>query len=259
MRLCLLIPVYNHEGAMAGMLESLQGSGLPCLMVDDGSSEECRQELIRLQAERSAWVSLIRLPGNLGKGGAVMAGLREAGRLGFTHALQIDADGQHDVADLPRFIAAAEAEPSAVICGSPLFDSSAPLGRRLGRLATRVWIWINTLSLEIKDAMCGFRIYPLDAALALMGEARLGERMDFDPEILVRLSWKGLRIVDIPTKVRYPRDGRSHFRLFEDNWRISRLHARLFFGMLFRSPLLLWRKCRPNTGPTWPKSAQPGA
>jgi glycosyltransferase involved in cell wall biosynthesis len=259
MKLCVVIPVYNHEGTLPAMLDSLKAYGLPCILVNDGSSQACGDALERLRSLEPQRISLSHLPENLGKGGAVMAGLRQAQSAGFTHALQIDADGQHQASDLPRFMEAADKDPEALICGVPLFDASAPKSRLYGRLATRIWIWINTLSFQIQDAMCGFRIYPLHSTVALMDEVHLGRRMDFDPEILVRLSWKGLRVVGIPTQVLYPQGGSSHFRLLQDNWLISRMHAKLFFGMLFRSPLLLWRKCRPNTGPISPKSALPGA
>ena len=238
----IVIPVYNHEGAMPGVIAALKPLGLPCLMVNDGSSPDCRKVLEGLAAAESPWLSLIHLEANQGKGGAVMAGCREAFARGFSHALQIDADGQHTASDIPRFVAASAENPDAVICGEPVFDDSIPRSRLYGRLATNLWIWINSLSFSIHDAMCGFRLYPLAPLIALMAEVELGKRMDFDPELLVRLSWKGLKIVNLPTAVHYPSDGRSHFRMGLDNWLISRMHGRLFFGMLFRLPLLLWNK-----------------
>jgi hypothetical protein len=66
--------------------------------------------------------------------------------------------------------------------------------------------------------------------------------MDFDPEVLVRLHWRGVEMVNVPTHVTYPRDGVSHFRYGFDNLLIVAMYARLFVGMLLRSPLLLWRK-----------------
>ena len=111
-----------------------------------------------------------------------------------------------------------------------------------GRQFTNLWIWINTLSLEIADGMCGFRCYPLPAIEQLLKTTSLGQRMDFDIDILVRLSWQGVRIINLPTEVQYPLDGVSHFKMLEDNLLISKKHAQLFFGMLWRSPLLLLRK-----------------
>ena len=237
----VVIPVYNHPDTIGGTVAAVRSHGLPCVLVDDGSEPRCAGVLDALAAAGDG-VTLVRLPVNQGKGGAMMAGLREALRLGYTHALQIDADGQHDANDIPRFIATARARPGNVICGTPLYDASVPKGRLYGRYITHVWVWINTLSFEIRDSMCGFRVYPLKVTVAVLDGANIGRRMDFDIEVLVRLVWRGLRLVNLPTRVTYPLDGISHFKALRDNVLISRMHARLFFGMLVRSPLLLLRK-----------------
>lgn len=130
----------------------------------------------------------------------------------------------------------------AVICGYPRYDASVPKGRLYARYLTHVWVWINTLSLAIRDSMCGFRVYPLEPTLALLDRVRLGRRMDFDTEILVRLHWQEQPMVWLPTRVHYPADGVSHFRLWLDNALISAMHARLFCGMLLRAPKLLARR-----------------
>jgi glycosyltransferase involved in cell wall biosynthesis len=212
------------------------------VVVDDGSDAACAEVLDKLAALHGAGMALLRLDHNQGKGGAMMAGLRHALSLGYTHALQIDADGQHEVADIPRFLAASAGNPEAVVCGVPVYDDSVPKARLYGRYATHVWVWINTLSLDIADSMCGFRVYPLEPVVKLLDQARLGRRMDFDSELLVRLHWRGMRIVNLPTRVRYPADGVSHFQLVRDNLLISGMHARMLAGMLLRLPLLLWRK-----------------
>ncbi|MDY0021697.1 glycosyltransferase family 2 protein [Arenimonas caeni] len=237
-----VVPVYNHPQAIAGLVAAMRGHGLPCLLVDDGSGPECAAVLRELAAASPGDVSLLRLETNQGKGAAVMAGLREAGRRGFSHALQIDADGQHDPADVPRFLAMAREQPDAVVNGRPLYDRSVPRGRLYGRYLTHVWVWINTLSLDISDSMCGFRVYPLAPTLALLDSVRIGRRMDFDTEVLVRLHWRGIAVRDCPTRVVYPEGGVSHFRMLHDNLRISAMHTRLFFGMLLRLPRLLARK-----------------
>ena len=125
-----------------------------------------------------------------------------------------------------------------------MYDDSVPKGRLVGRYATHIWVWINTLSLDISDSMCGFRMYPLAATLAMLDRNHVGQRMDFDVEVIVRLHWAGVPIRNLPTQVRYPLDGVSHFDLWRDNVRISRMHARLFFGMLPRAPRLLARRLR---------------
>lgn len=238
----IVVPVYNHQHAIGPLLARLRVHGQPCLLVDDGSAPACASVLRALAAADPAGVSLLRLEPNQGKGAAVMAGLREAARRGHSHVLQIDADGQHDPADIPAFLAAAAAEPGAVVNGRPVFDASVPKGRLYGRYATHVWVWINTLSLDIVDSMCGFRVYPLPPTLRLIDRSRIGRRMDFDTDILVRLHWAGVPVRNLATRVSYPTDGVSHFDLWRDNVRISAMHTRLFFGMLWRLPRLLWRK-----------------
>lgn len=241
MRACVVIPVYNHEQALPQVIERLRPKGLPLFLVDDGSDATCARALAKV-ARGKKGRHLITLSPNQGKGAAVLAGLKAAAAAGYTHALQIDADGQHDSADAARFLAQGQADPAAVVCGSPLFDTSIPASRLHGRKLTTLWVWINSLSLAIDDALCGYRLYPIAPVLDIAAQGHLGLRMDFDPEIMVRMSWRGVRVVSLPTKVRYPLDGISHFKMWRDNVHISAMHARLFFGMLIRLPLLLWRK-----------------
>ncbi|KVZ20993.1 acyltransferase [Burkholderia ubonensis] len=244
---CIVIPIYNHRDAIGGTLARLAVHGLPIIVVDDGSDAATRQTLAALAAQYADCMTLLSLPVNGGKGAAVMAGLRAARAQGHTHAIQIDADGQHDAADVPAFVAAAQAAPDAVILGRPRFDHSVPKARLYGRYLTHVWVWIETLSLDIPDAMCGFRLYPLDAVCRLIDAVSMPTRMDFDSEILVRLHWRGLAFRTIPTRVVYPADGVSHFDVLWDNVRISASHTRLVAGMLVRAPWLLARRCaRPG-------------
>lgn len=238
----VLIPFYNHPRSIEAMVQRALCANLPCLLVDDGSDAQSAAVVATIEARHAREVRLLRLPVNQGKGAAVCAGLRWAQTLGYTHAVQIDADGQHDAADLPRFVEAARTSPHAMVCGKPMYDASVPKGRLYGRYLTHIWVWINTLSLEIKDSMCGFRVYPIASTLAVLDCARVGKRMEFDSEILVRLHWRGVRMVTLPTRVTYPADGISHFQVWKDNVLISGMHARLFVGMLWRMPRLLGRR-----------------
>ncbi|QLF94299.1 glycosyltransferase family 2 protein [Pseudomonas sp. ABC1] len=241
-RPCAVIPVYNHEQPLPGVVERLRGYGLPCILVDDASQASCAAVIDQL-AERTD-VSAVRLPHNQGKGAAVMAGMREAARQGFSHALQVDADGQHDLDNIALFLDSARAQPEALVCGYPEYDRSVPRLRFYARYLTHVWVWINSLSLQIRDSMCGLRLYPLAPTLALADSVRLGCRMDFDTDILVRLAWREQPMLWLPVRVRYPEDGLSHFRPWHDNLLISKMHATLFFGMLPRAPRILWRRWR---------------
>ncbi|MGX7655016.1 glycosyltransferase family 2 protein [Shewanella putrefaciens] len=240
-KLALVIPNYNHSAAIAQTLAELAQFNLPCYLIDDGSNDETRY-LLQSLAQTYPWVTLLLHPYNRGKGAAVMTGLRRAYRDGFSHALQVDADGQHNLADIPAMVARAQAKPDALISGKPEYDESVPKGRLYGRYITHFWVWVETLSFDIQDSMCGFRVYPLAATERLLCQQALTERMDFDIEILVKLYWQGVEILFQPTKVIYPEGGVSHFQGVADNVRITKLHTKLFFGMLKRLPWLLKRK-----------------
>jgi glycosyltransferase involved in cell wall biosynthesis len=236
---CVVIPVYNHEHAIGAVVGEIRAQGLAVVLVDDGSSQACADVLQGLSATPD--VTLVRHEHNRGKGAAVVAGLHTAHERGYTHAVQIDADGQHTVSDVPRFLEEARQHPDKVICGRPMFDASIPRSRYYGRYLTHGLVWLETLSFELIDTMCGFRVYPLTATLALLDRSAVGERMDFDTEVLVRLHWRGVQTRWLATAVRYPRDGVSHYRMFRDNVRMTSLHITLLLGMLVRLPLLLWR------------------
>lgn len=236
---CVLIPCYNHGAMLASVLARLAPFNLPVIVVDDGSDARTKQHIAALDAPQ---LRVLTLPHNQGKGAAVIAGLRAAAAAGFSHALQLDADGQHQVEDTPRMLAEAERYPHCLISGQPQYDASIPKSRLYGRYITHFWVWVETLSFSLKDSMCGFRVYPLAASLKLCDRRAIGQRMDFDTEIMVRLYWQGTPSRFIRTRVTYPPSGLSHFDALHDNLRISWMHTRLFFGMLPRIPQLLSRR-----------------
>lgn len=233
MKTIAIIPHYRHIATLPAVVDALYAAGLPVLVVDDGSGESYQEALHALPHAQ-----LLCLPHNGGKGQAMKAGMRYAAEHGYSHALQMDADGQHAFADIPRFLAASAQAPQALICGKPVYGDDIPKARLYGRKITDFWNRIHTGSRDIKDGMCGFRLYPLAATLAVIDEETVGNRMDFDTEILIRLYWRHVPLIWLDTPVRYHPGGISHFRAFADNVRISRMHARLFCTMLWRK----WRK-----------------
>lgn len=237
-RPCVVIPVYNHQQKIECLIEAIGDQGYPCIIIDDGSDSHCRSVLEKI-AQRPT-VSLIRMDKNSGKGAAVCKGIYAAYSAGYSCALQIDADGQHNVADIPVFFAAAQNHPEHIIAGVRVYKN-APKARYYGRMLTDVWVWINTLSFTIKDSMCGFRVYPLAQTKALLDKQSVGRRMSFDTDILVRLYWEGLQVTQIETQVIYDDQIPSHFDVLKDNVRISLMHAQLFFGMIVRAPKLIMR------------------
>jgi len=244
MTTCVIVPVYNHEAAIEQVIEKLKPFKLPCILVNDGSSEACTTLLQKIAKQQSEWISLIERPINGGKGAAVIDGFIAAIEQGFSHAIQIDADGQHQFNDISVFIKASKEFPDRLIAGKPIFDLSVPKKRLYGRQFTNLWIWINTLSFTIADGMCGFRCYPLAAVNKVLSSTKVGQRMDFDIDIIVRLYWQGVDVINIETEVQYPMDGVSHFKMLQDNVLISKKHAQLFFGMLWRFPKLILRKIK---------------
>lgn len=167
---CAVVPVYNHYAALPAVVTALREHGLPVLLIDDGSNAITRRVLAALATQSG--VECLRLETNQGKGAAVMAGIARAGREGFTHALQVDADGQHDLADVPRLLALAREYPGHLVSGRPQFDDSVPPGRFYGRYLTHVMVWLETLSLSLRDSMCGFRVYPIAPCLAVASTLR---------------------------------------------------------------------------------------
>ena len=226
MRPCLVIAIFDHCDTIAGVVESLAALGLPCIVIDDGSADATRQEVDRLEALH-AWVEVERHPRNRGRGAALKTAYRAAASRGMTHVIQLDADGQHDAADVPRLLEAAQTRPEALVLGTPIFDDSVPWVRLHGRKISQLIVWLETLSTSVRDPLCGFRCIPLAATLPLLDRTRMGDRMDFDPELVVRLVRAGVPVVNVPTAVRYPEDGISHFRLVRDNLRIAWAYLRL--------------------------------
>ncbi len=241
----IVIPVYNHPHYLADLVQHLEQFQFPIILVNDGSHAECTAILRKLDQQFDQ-VSLIEHVENKGKGQAVITGLRYAAHIGMTHALQLDADGQHHWDDVAKFFQLSQQQPEAMVIGQPIFDASVPNKRLYGRYITHFWVWVNSLSFDIKDSMCGFRIYPLDTTIAVLNKAKFQPRMGFDSEILVRLKWEDVPFINIPTPVIYPEHGISHFDAWRDNIGISKAHATLFIEMLKRLPQLLLRKFKAD-------------
>ena len=242
---CAVVPVYNHPGTITKVCCELSEIGLSVLLVDDGCSAQYAVELDTLSAREN--IHLLRFAHNHGKGHAVRSGLAMAESLGFSHALQVDADAQHARGSLPAFLQQGEMNPLTLFAGYACYDDSVPKSRLYGRYLTHVWVWINTQSLAVRDSMCGVRLYPLAAVNRLLAHYDCTDRMAFDTEVLVRWCWSGGQLVNLPVQVHYPVGGVSHFALWRDNRDISIMHTRLFFGMLLRSPIMFWRKTKALT------------
>lgn len=225
LRPCVLIPTYDNPGTLEAVVRRARDHVEDVIVVDDGSHDEART-IARALGE-AGLAHVVFHETNRGKGAAMLTGLQAARDRGFSHAIQIDADGQHETADIPRFLEASRAAPDALVMGDPIFDDTAPRMRMWARQLTVFWCRVETWSKRLADPLCGYRVYPVEATLRAGFRARA---MDFDPEVAVRLAWAGTPIARVATKIRYftrEEGGVSHFRPFKDTARISMMHTRL--------------------------------
>ena len=240
----VLIPTYNAGALVIETVRAARRYWFPVWVVVDGSTDGSGEKLLEM-AKQDRGLKVFILPGNRGKGAAVLHGLEAALRAGFRYALTMDSDGQHPAERIAEFMARSAAEPDAMILGRPTFDASAPAIRVKGRKISNWWANVETLWAGIGDSLFGFRVYPIEALVEIMHRQRWMRRFDFDVEAVVRLCWRGVRPLNIDTPVRYLRPeegGVSHFHYVRDNILLAGMHLRLLAGFLIRLPMLLARK-----------------
>jgi glycosyltransferase involved in cell wall biosynthesis len=232
-RPCAIIPTYNNEKTIRDTVQSVREWLPDIFVIDDGSDAPAAEECRRIAAKELAHVTHHDVNG--GKGAAVKTGFREALAAGFTHALQVDADSQHDLNSIPHFLEVSRSSPHACVMGYPTYDDTVPSVRLKARKFTSLWVNLEVGDKEtVKDAMVGFRVYPLSAVTSLHVPSN---HMDFDVEIAVKMAWADIPIINEPVKVRYLSEeegGVSHFRPFLDNFAFARLHTRLCVTKIFR-------------------------
>ena len=243
-KFAFLVPFYNHPQNIKALIAALKTYELPIIVVDDGSDEASK--LILTELERTQGVLLLTRAQNGGKGIAMKDGFKFALERGFSHVLQIDADFQHDAALIGEFLRQSEMHPQSIVCANPIYGDDAPKSRVYGRKITNFWVAINTLSLGIKDAMCGFRVYPLEQLKKAAAKSKTN-RMEFDIEILVNAVRQGISVRWIDTNVRYEKGGVSHFKMLRDNALISLMHAKCFFSLPKFALGKIWRACGVNS------------
>jgi glycosyltransferase involved in cell wall biosynthesis len=242
----VVIPSFNTGPIIYDTVRAARAAWSPVHVVVDGSSDGTAEGLLEL-AGADPGLRVDALARNRGKGGAVLHALEAARAEGFTHALTMDADGQHPAELIPAFMAASAAHPEAMILGRPLFDASAPLLRVRGRRVSNAWTRLETLGAGIDDSLFGFRVYPIAPLVEIMRAQRWMRRFDFDTEAVVRLAWRGVAPINLAAPVRYLRPdegGVSHFRYGRDNALLTWMHLRLLLGFVLRLPVLALRKLK---------------
>jgi len=205
MNACVLIPCYNHSATVAAVAQAALARA-PVIVVDDGSTEPL-PELLGCE--------VVRLHPNGGKAEALRAGFKRAAELGYTHAITMDADGQHFAEDLPAFLGAAAKRPAAYLVGVRNFrEAGCPTHRRRSNAISTFWYRVET-GVRLRDTQCGFRCYPLE----LVQELKIrSNRYAYELEFMVRAAWVGTPIVPVSVKCTYEpgKTGTSHFRTVRD-------------------------------------------
>jgi glycosyltransferase involved in cell wall biosynthesis len=225
----IVIPVYNHAGTLREVVSRALDICGDVLVVDDGSTDESAEALKDLP------VRLIRHDQNRGKGAAILTAVEEAQRLGMSHIITIDADGQHDPADMLLFIPLIKKDPLAIVVGKRRFSGkNVPFSSRFGRVFSNFWLRVQT-GCSLNDTQSGFRAYPI----ALFDRLKLyDKRYSFEIEVLVKAAWAGIALREVDISVHYPeREMRvSHFHPFMDNLRLTTLNTRLTVRALLPMP-----------------------
>jgi glycosyltransferase involved in cell wall biosynthesis len=224
----VIIPSFNSGKLLAATVSASRACWAPVWVVIDGSTDNSAAA-IDAMAKTDPALRVFRLDNNRGKGEAVRYGLLAASAMGFTHALVMDADGQHPATRIAAFMAMSAAVPEALVMGSPVFGEDAPWIRVVSRRLCNAAAALLTLR-HVGDTLFGFRVYPIASLLSVMRASRGMRRFDFDPEAVVRLAWDGTPLIHMPTPVRYPsrtEGGISHFNYLRDNVLLTGMFLRL--------------------------------
>lgn len=245
----VLIPSFNSGPLLAATVAAARAFWAPVWVVIDGSTDDSIAA-VESMARMDPTLNVLRLPRNQGKGAAVRCGLEAAQSRGFTHALVMDADGQHPADRIPDFMATSATAPNSLVMGRPIFGADAPWLRVVARRLCNGCAALETMR-PVGDTLFGFRVYPVAALLAVMQASRGMRRFDFDPEAVVRLTWQGMPLIHLPTQVRYlsrVEGGVSHFKYLRDNVLLIGMHLRLGLAAVLRIPCAVRGSRGPSSG-----------
>ena len=218
-RVCVIIPTYNNAATLQKVIEEVSMYTNNIIVVNDGSSDDSLNII-----KQFPFVHLVSYPDNVGKGWALRQGFAAAINLNYQYAISIDSDGQHFAYDLPAFINQLMLEQHTVIIGARNMNQAAiPGSSSFGNKVSNFWFKVET-GITAPDTQSGYRLYPLGPIKTMRFFTR---KYEFEIEVLVRLAWKGIKVVPVPVSVYYaPKEERiSHFRPYKDFFRISVLNT----------------------------------
>jgi glycosyltransferase involved in cell wall biosynthesis len=233
LKCCVVVPTFNNEQSLSGVLDSILTYTDRIIIVDDGSTDSTPDILSGYSG-----LEIIRLSSNKGKGYALRKAFIRARELGYQYAISMDSDGQLFADDLPAFLDAIEKKPDSLIVGERDMEAAGAPGKsNFGFRFSNFWYWVTT-GIRLPDTQCGFRLYPLEKLKPVHFVTR---RFEFEVEVIVRAAWRKINVTSVPVKVYYPPEGDrvSHFRPFTDFFRISILNTVLvLLALLWFRPYL---------------------
>ncbi|MDR1331496.1 MAG: glycosyltransferase [Tannerella sp.] len=224
---CVVIPTYNNERFLSGVLDTVLQYAPSVIVVNDGSTDGTEETLARYRTR----VEVVSYSPNRGKGHALRRGFDRAEELGFTYALTMDSDGQHDARDIPKFADALRAHPDSMVIGCRnLKQENMPGKNTFANRFSNFWFAVET-GIRLPDTQTGFRLYPLSR---MKGLRPFSSRYDAELELLIRSAWRNIPLHPIHVCVKYLPEGErvTHFRSGVDFMRISIVHTLSVFGAI---------------------------
>ena len=215
MRVFAVVPAYQAARTLGDLVERLHAvwpSGGEILVVDDGSVDDTAR------SANAAGALVLRHVSNRGKGAALRTGIAGARYRGATHAVTLDADGQHPPEEAAR-LATLDVPADAIVLGvRDLVAAGAPRANQRSNGISNYWLSVFT-GLKLRDTQCGLRRYPIDTTLALGGQAA---GFGYEAEIVLRAALAGLDLVQEPVLACYPPEAarQSHFHVLRDPTKI---------------------------------------
>ena len=229
-----IVPAYNEEQAIGGVVREIKAfdPGLDVVVIDDGSPDGTSA------AARAAGAAVVRLPFNLGIGGAVQTGFKYALAQGYELAVRLDGDGQHDPSELPQLIAPVLAGQADIVVGSRFAGEGEyrpPFARRIG-----IGLFASVVSLLVRqrvtDTTSGFQ------ALNLKGISLFAADYPHDyPEVeaTVMVVKHRLTLLEVPVRMREREHGRSSITALRSLYYVVKVLLALFIGLFRRRVLPL--------------------
>lgn len=235
---CVIVPTFNNDKTLRRVLDGILLYTSDIIVVNDGSTDTTGEILETYQQ-----LQILRLATNKGKGNALNLGFKKAVELGYDFAITIDSDGQHFPEDIAIFLTALDEGKSKnglLIGARNMGDETVPKKSSFGNKFSNFWFWFET-GTWLNDTQCGYRLYPLHSLKDLTFYT---SKFEFEIEVIVRASWKGVEVKNVPIKVLYDKTERvSHFRPVADFIRISILNTCLVtIALFYIKPRDLFRK-----------------